>query len=129
MEHRWSPRRCLEGEVTMHYAPVGSFPAVLRDISLGGMFIETGDTALPVNAPVIVSLVLRSQGELSPHRLHAMVVRATDEGSGLMYVDSSEEILRPLRRWLHAPHEAARAGADVASGSAAVGVDARDSLI
>ena len=47
MEHRWSPRRYLEGEVTMHYSPVGSFPAVLRDISLGGMFIETGDTALP----------------------------------------------------------------------------------
>ncbi len=115
MEHRWSPRRYLEGEVIMHYSPVGSFPAVLRDISLGGMFIETDGMALPVNAPVIVSLVLRDQGELSPHRLHAMVVRATDAGSGLMYVDSSEEILRPLRRWLYAPHEAVLA----ASGSAA----------
>lgn len=118
MEHRWSPRRYLEGEVIMYYSPLGSFRAVLRDISLGGMFIETGETALPVNAPVIVSLVLRNRGELSPHRLHAMVVRATDAGSALMYVDSSEEILRPLRRCLQAPHEAALAGAGAALGSA-----------
>ena len=105
MEHRWSPRRYLEGEVTMHYSPVGSFPAVLRDISLGGMFIETGDTALPLNAPVVVSLVLRDQDELSPHRLHAMVVRTAEEGAGLMYIDAGAETLQPLRRWLATPHE------------------------
>ena len=104
MEHRWSSRHCQEGEVTAHCPPVGSFRAAVRDISLGGMFIETGETELRLHAPVSVSLVLRDRGEMSSHRLHAMVVRTTAAGAGLMYLDSSAETLQPLRRWLATPH-------------------------
>jgi hypothetical protein len=109
MEHRWSPRRYLEGEVTMHYSPVGTFPAVLRDIGVGGMFIETDGMALPVNAAVVVSLVLRDQGEISPTGGTPGWCAPRDEGCGLMYVDTSEEILQPLRRRLPAPHRVAGA--------------------
>lgn len=101
MEHRWSARCFLGGEVTVSHPRYGILHAVLRDISLGGMFVETGRVELPVNAPVVVSFALQNGGYSSHHRLHAMVVRAADDGAALMYLDSSADTIRPLRRMLY----------------------------
>lgn len=101
MEHRWSARRFLGGEVTVSHPRYGIMHALLRDISLGGMFVETGRVDLPVNAPVVVSFVLQNGGNSSYHRLHATVVRTTDNGAALMYLDSSVDTIRPLRQMLY----------------------------
>ncbi len=103
MEHRWSSRRFLGGEVTVSHPRCGIIHALLRDISLGGMFVETGRVDLPVNTPVIVSFMLQNQSGPSHHRLHAMVVRSTEDGAALMYLDSSADTIRPLRQMLYGP--------------------------
>lgn len=101
MEHRWSARRFLGGEVTVSHPRYGIIHALLRDISLGGMFVETGRAELPVNAPVVVSFMLQNGDGPSHHRLHATVVRTTDNGAALMYLDSSVDTIRPLRQMLY----------------------------
>lgn len=101
MEHRWSARRFLGGEVTVSHSRYGIIRAILRDISLGGMLVETGRVELPVNTPVTVSFVLQNGGRSSHHRMHAVVVRTTDNSAALMYLDSSADTIRPLRQMLY----------------------------
>ncbi len=101
MEHRWSARRFLGSEVTVSHPRYGIVHALLRDISLGGMFVETGRVELPVNTPVIASFMLQNGSGASHHRLNAMVVRTTDNGAALMYLDSSADTIRPLRQVLY----------------------------
>ncbi len=115
MEHRWSHRRPLDGAATLSHPRYGLIRGIVRDISIGGMFVETGCVELPINTPVTVSFRLQNEGESDHYRLHAMVVRATDRGAGLMYLDSSAETIRPLRQMLY-------------GGPAAAGVVAADAL-
>jgi len=112
MEHRWSSRRPVDGEVTLSHPRYGLIRGIVRDISIGGMFVETGRVELPVNTPLVVSFRLRN-GDLSDHyRLHAMVVRATDHGAALMYLDSSADTVRLLRQMLYGqPAEQVSVGA------------------
>lgn len=102
MEHRWSERKQLAAQVTVHSRLFQSFPAVLRDLSLGGAFIETAGRCLPVNEPLVLSFALGEEGARSYHRLHAMVVRAARDGAGLMYLDSDATTLGELRAVLAA---------------------------
>lgn len=101
MEHRWSMRRFLGGNVTVSHPRYGLLRATLRDISLGGMFIELNRVELPVNTSVAVSFVLQDGARTSHHRLHAMVVRSTANSAALMYLDSSADTIRPLRQMLY----------------------------
>lgn len=101
MEHRWSARCFLGGEVTVSHPRYGIIHALLRDISLGGMLVETGRVGLPVNTPVIVSFMLQNGGRSSHHRMRAMVVRTTGDNAALMYLDSSADTIRPLRQTLY----------------------------
>lgn len=103
MEHRWSNRRSLDGEVTLSHPRYGLIRGVVRDISIGGMFVKTGHVELPVNTPVIVSFQLHNEGQSDHYRLHAIVVRADNDGAALMYLDSSAETVRPLRQMLYGP--------------------------
>jgi len=102
MEHRWSERKHLNARVTVHSRVHRSFLATLRDLSLGGAFVETTDHRLPVNEPLVLSLVLGGEGNRTYHRLHAMVVRASREGAGIMYLDSDATTVGELRAVLDA---------------------------
>lgn len=107
MEHRWSNRRPLDGEVALSHPRYGFVRGTVRDISIGGMFVETGRIGLPVNTPVVVSFRLQSGSQSDHYRLHAMVVRTAERGAGLMYLDSSADTIRPLREMLYGPPAAA----------------------
>jgi hypothetical protein len=103
MEHRWSHRRPLDGEVTLSHPRYGLIRGSVRDISIGGMFVETGRVEFPLNTPVVVSFQLHNGNQSDHYRLHAIVVRASNEGAALMYLDSSADTVRPLRQMLYGP--------------------------
>jgi hypothetical protein len=101
MEHRWSFRKAMTGSVIVECPRLGMVRASLRDMSLGGMFVETGSTNLPMNAPVAVSISpLVPNGQNAGTSLQAMVVRHTTEGAGLMFLDPKVDTLRVLREVL-----------------------------
>lgn len=102
MEHRWSERKHLAARVTVHSRMYRAFVATLRDLSLGGAFVETAGRCLPVNEPLVLSLILGDDEHRTYHRLHAMVVRAERDGSGLMYLDADTAKLGELRAVLDA---------------------------
>jgi len=97
MEHRYSERMFLAARVTVHSRLQRAFAANLRNISLGGAFVETGEIHLPANEPVVLALTLGETGTQTCHRLHAMVVRPEHDGAGIMFTDSDAAIVGALR--------------------------------
>jgi hypothetical protein len=101
MEHRWSVRKRHQCRVVVDCPRVGPAVAELRNIGIGGMFVESGKLDLPLNAPVSVAFTLGHDGYREDFRLPAMVVRRMPNGAGIMFLESEVETLRALRRALY----------------------------
>ncbi len=96
MEHRWSTRKPVVGNAVVECPRVGRVPVVIRDVSLGGMWVETAGTVLPVNTPVMVGFSLPVHEREGGYHLHAMIVRHAPGGAGLMFLDLGTGTVRSL---------------------------------
>lgn len=103
MEHRWSVRKPQRCPVVVDTPRQGRIAARSQDIGIGGMFIETDDTSLPVNTPVNVAFTLPREPYREDFRLPAMIVRQAATGAGVMFLDMEVDTLRALRRALYDP--------------------------
>lgn len=99
MEHRWSLRKPYRCPVVLSSPAHGSISARMRDIGLGGVFVETDGSALPVNTLVTVQFLLG--GLPQEFRLHALVVRRAATGIGIMFLEAATEVVTALRRALY----------------------------
>jgi hypothetical protein len=117
MEHRWSARKSVDGNVVVECPRVGLVRAIMRDVSLSGMFVETGPLVLPLNAPVSVVFNLPSDSHERDYCLQAMIVRHTTKGAGIMFLDPDADTIRTMRSMLYAdsPSFSARRSSGVSS--------------
>ena len=102
MEHRWSARKPVTGNVVVECPRVGLVKATMRDVSLSGMFVDTGPMVLPLNAPVSVVFNIPSEKSDGDYCLQAMIVRHTAKGAGIMFLDPDSETIRGMRAKLYA---------------------------
>lgn len=111
MEHRWSARKPVTGNVIVECPRIGLVRAALRDISLGGMLVETTAVVLPLNAPVSVVFDLPLEDRREGFCLQAMIVRHTSGGAGVMFLDPETSVMRSMRDVLYGstPGSGARA--------------------
>jgi hypothetical protein len=56
-----------------------------RDISLDGVFVETGPVRLPKKSPLELALKIPADGQNKIHRFRAQVKRLTPHGAGLVF--------------------------------------------
>ena len=91
MQFRWSVRKSIAVPVMIHHDLEDPMQVKTRDISLGGMFIETGSDLLCVNAPVMVSFAPSKNGHAELKKIEALVVRVTRDGVGLKFRESGDE--------------------------------------
>jgi hypothetical protein len=101
MEHRWSARKSFQRSVVVDCPRIGPASVKMCDVSLGGMFVETGRLLLPLDAPVFVAFNLAHNEQHDDFRLEAMVVRHAPVGAGLMFLDLETDVLRALRGALY----------------------------
>ena len=96
MENRYSVRKPMALDVELHRGrrSVGRFKA--RNISLEGMFVETGPINLYPGDLTDITLAIGREGR-SEHEARAVVVHHTDEGIGLMFRDYQPDLLAFLR--------------------------------
>ncbi|MBI3897819.1 MAG: PilZ domain-containing protein [Gammaproteobacteria bacterium] len=85
MERRWGTRKPVEVNVVIDNQPMSLLPGQIGDVSIGGLFVKTEATALRMNAPVELVLLLDTEGNTRVYRLPAIVVRLTGDGAGLMF--------------------------------------------
>jgi hypothetical protein len=98
-EQRWSPRRRLSESLTV-YLNGHPVAATARDISIGGVLVDTGAIRLPRNSQVYVYFKLSRSGAAAPYRFAARVVRSSERGAGLMFSDFGPRALHNLRELL-----------------------------
>jgi hypothetical protein len=99
MEHRCSIRISIEFDAVVNCRRVGVVHGTIRDVGLGGMFVETGSIALCMNTPVDVIMRVPENGADRLYRLRAWVVWAGQRGAGLMLRsidDATNIVLRKL---------------------------------
>lgn len=105
VQQRWSARVPVALEVALYdrsAQPLGARPKIVRarNISVGGMFVET-DTPLSPDTNVVLAFGLRLQDERPYFRLPATVVRVAPDGVGVMFTSFDREMVDSLRRVLH----------------------------
>jgi hypothetical protein len=86
MEHRCGTRHSLPAVVTLYPRFGGALRALVRDISISGMFVEldSGRGTMPMQSLVEIELPKATTGGRCTRCL-AMVARATQGGLGLMF--------------------------------------------
>lgn len=100
MEHRWSMRKPTNGAVVLNYPSLGLLRANIENISLGGVFVNTGRISLSVNTPVEMVFELPDDGARRIRKAEALVVRATGGGAGLMFHKFNPATFRLLQALL-----------------------------
>jgi hypothetical protein len=114
VQQRWSARVPVALDVALYdrsSQPLGARPLLMkaRNISVGGMFIET-ETPLPPDTQVVLAFGLRLQEERPYYRMPATVVRVSPDGIGVMFNSFDREMVDSLRRVLHRQHVQAVVG-------------------
>jgi hypothetical protein len=95
MENRYSTRKPIALDVELHHGHTRFGTFKVRNISLEGMFVETGPLNLYPGDLIDASLTLRES--TGKHEIRAVVVHHTDEGIGLMFRDYDPALLGVLR--------------------------------
>ncbi len=85
MEHRCAQRQVLELHVLLSGPRLVPQPAKTRNISVGGLFVETAQGALPTGTVVTVAVPLGNAGARRHLGLEALVVHSSTAGAGLMF--------------------------------------------
>lgn len=97
MEHRWSIRRQIQGDVVLTIPPWRKVWASLCDISVGGLSVFANNLDLPANAIVTLAFSLKNGGQVSHHRLPGQVVYCDERRTGLVFINPANEMLHVLR--------------------------------
>lgn len=86
MERRYQQRKSLDLDVILYdrQGQVGAFKA--RNLSVGGIYVETGPVDLCVGDLLDVSCLVEC-GRAKMHNLRGIVVHHTGEGVGVMFRD------------------------------------------
>ena len=101
-ERRWSDRVSETLPVTLHCHGNPPLHARSRNISLGGMFVETVTAIDSLSMPAVISFSLSRGSEIRHYRLSVELIRIADDGAAIMYRDFENETVRTLREMLYA---------------------------
>jgi len=95
--HRWNERQPSDHSVLISARPHGLRQARIRDVSSSGLFVELPPSA-PLTDNMHVELIfVRSADRVSRIlRVPALVVRTTQSGAGLMFLDANLAAFRTL---------------------------------
>ncbi len=100
-DNRWSERQDIQLHITLLDDGQEVLQANSKNISIGGIFIDTASPVLDIDKRLDVSFSLRSTNGTQQHRLPARVVRNHDNGTALAFSDYNTDTLNALRVLLY----------------------------
>lgn len=95
-ERRLGPRRQLALEVMLNHRRLGLQLCHTRDISLEGLFVETNEFELRMNARVELVLKIPANAKPKHHRVKAKVVKVEKHGATLIFYKLDESTYTAL---------------------------------
>jgi len=102
---RSSSRRLTDIDVTLVARHGIPFHGVLKNISLGGGYIETRNRTLVPRIPLTIVLQQNENGVQHIYRMSATVARQDQRGAGIMFNDYDSDTIRSLRTIYKNSHE------------------------
>lgn len=100
-ENRWSPRQQVNLDITLHVSGQFPFSGVIRNVSLGGLFVETDSTRLHGDMEVYVAFMIRTKTGGHRHRVSARSGRQNGNGVALVFTILDSEVNHDLRQLLY----------------------------
>jgi len=100
-ENRWSERQHVRLRITLFDEGREVLQANCRDLSFGGIFIDTDARPLDIDKKLEIAFSLRSAAGSQQYRLPARVVRNHRGGAALAFSDYDIKTLNALRALLY----------------------------
>lgn len=96
MDRRWSARKHFRQRAILEAPNIGPILADMRNLSLGGTFVDGNCMGLPQNAVVVVDFKIPCEDRNERFRLDAIVVRCAFACAGLMFLQMTPAVIRAL---------------------------------
>jgi hypothetical protein len=97
MEHRYTQRKPLNISAVIACPRVGLFRGRIRDLSLGGMHVQSDCVVMPIHAPVTVSFQTDPDDPATSIEANGMVVHQRGNTFGLMFDEHDATLGDALR--------------------------------
>jgi hypothetical protein len=101
VEHRYGSRTGIGAVVEIRCHDRQTLIGRVRNVGLGGMFIELDREGLPLNLPVHLSFALEATGRRRSCAADGIVVHREPGGCGVMFSDLDGDTLEALDDLLH----------------------------
>lgn len=101
MEHRWSLRKPVEIEITLRRQGMPAKRYRTRNISLEGVFVDSGSDSWPEDTFLELELPLYGDQESERHRIPVIVVHHADGGMGLMFCVFDQPLFKTVEHLLY----------------------------
>ena len=101
MEHRFNLRKPIRLDVLISHQGLGLVSAQSLNVSMGGMFIDTGRVRLPSNAVIKLSFTFEPECNNNVYDISAIVVHSSDHGVGVMFDRLNDHCSSALYTRLH----------------------------
>lgn len=85
MDHRYGIRQASGIEAILQSAAVGRMRVHIRDVSIGGLFVEMPTEKLALHLPVRVGFVAQDDSARHVHRINGVVTRVAEDGAALSF--------------------------------------------
>lgn len=101
MEHRWSLRKPVDIEIILRRQGVPPKRYKAQNISLEGVFVESGDDTWPEDTFLELDLPLYGYQRDQYHRIPVVVVHRSRTGMGLMFCVFDQPLFRTVEHLLY----------------------------
>lgn len=100
-DNRWSPRQPVTLDITLHVPGQFPFTGVVRNASLGGLFVETDSTRLHGDVELYLGFTIRTNTGTHHYRVPARSSRRNGNGAALVFTMLDAGISHGLRHLLY----------------------------
>ncbi len=117
-ERRWNFRKPLNSGVILNSLGIRVIQAETRDVSYGGMRVDTAPLVLSPNSKVRVTFVMREGAWVTRRAIDARVAYTNGRGCGLVFEEFHRDTFSFLHRLMHPETEVAASRRGQAAGHA-----------
>lgn len=100
-DKRWSPRQPVNFDIMLHVPGQFPFSGVVRNVSLGGLFVETDTTRLVGDVEIYLGFTIPTKTESHHYRMPARCSRRNGNGVALVFTISDSKVSHGLRQLLY----------------------------
>jgi len=101
MEHRWSVRKPVEVDVSLRRQGTSLKRYKTRDLSMEGVFVESGPDSWPEDTFLELELPLFEKNKQTRHRVPVVVVHRSQNGMGLMFCVFDQPLFKAIEYLLY----------------------------